>query len=137
MTSENDMDVNKEISTTEEVRKMNFVFVSIHFSNKEKTTIEEPLTTTDTKTEETTVASSEESSASKEEERTDIGKVEHDDVPSKADNEIDAPPLFEQPIVLEGKRSRKPTLRLEVSDLIRAKKELAIPQVNILRICDE
>lgn len=40
----------------------------------------------------------------------------------------DGQPLFEQPVILEGKRSRKPTLRLELSDLTRTKKELSIPQ---------
>lgn len=41
---------------------------------------------------------------------------------------LDTQPLFEQPIILEGKRSRKPTSRLELSDLEAPKKELVIPQ---------
>ncbi len=46
------------------------------------------------------------------------------------DNAMDTQPLFEQPIIVEGKRSRKPTARLELSDLATPKKELSIPQVN-------
>jgi hypothetical protein len=46
------------------------------------------------------------------------------------DNAMDTQPLFEQPIIVEGKRSRKPTSRLELSDLATPKKELSIPQVN-------
>ena len=49
------------------------------------------------------------------------------------DNAMDTQPLFEQPVILEGKRSRKPTSRLELSDLATPKKELSIPQVHIKR----
>ena len=49
---------------------------------------------------------------------------------SSDDVKPDGQPLFEQPIILEGKRSRKPTLRLELSDLTPTKKELSIPQVD-------
>jgi hypothetical protein len=42
----------------------------------------------------------------------------------------DTQPLFEQPVIIEGKRSRKPTSRLELSDLTTPKKELTIPQGN-------
>jgi hypothetical protein len=35
-----------------------------------------------------------------------------------------------QSVILEGKRSRKPTLRLEISEFLPAKKELSIPQVS-------
>ena len=45
-------------------------------------------------------------------------------------NTTDTQPLFEQPIILEGKRSRKPTLRLEMSESTPTKKEFSIPQVN-------
>lgn len=44
------------------------------------------------------------------------------------DEYSDTQPLFEQPVVLEGKRSRKPTSRLELSDLETPKKEFTIPQ---------
>lgn len=44
------------------------------------------------------------------------------------DHAMDTQPLFEQPVILEGKRSRKPTSRLELSDLATPKKELSIPQ---------
>lgn len=43
---------------------------------------------------------------------------------------VDTQPLFEQPIIIEGKRSRKPTSRLELSDLEAPKKEFSIPQVS-------
>jgi hypothetical protein len=112
------------------------IYVSVHSSNKEKTTREELSTTVDIKNEEeTTVTSSEEPNTSKEE-QTNIKEEKHDvsvkSEPEIADNEMDTQPLFEQPIVLEGKRSRKPTLRLELSELMPAKKELSIPQVNLL-----
>lgn len=47
---------------------------------------------------------------------------------STNDHAMDTQPLFEQPVILEGKRSRKPTSRLELSDLATPKKELSIPQ---------
>lgn len=43
---------------------------------------------------------------------------------------MDTQPLFEQPVIVEGKRSRKPTSRLELLDLATPKKELSIPQVS-------
>ena len=46
---------------------------------------------------------------------------------------VDTQPLFEQPVILEGKRSRKPTSRLELSDLVAPRKELSIPRVNFIR----
>jgi hypothetical protein len=63
------------------------------------------------------------------------GEQEKQDVSSKSesettDNEMDAQPLFEQTVILEGKRSRKPTLRLEISEFLPTKKELSIPQVS-------
>jgi hypothetical protein len=56
---------------------------------------------------------------------TDV-KIEN----SNSDNAMDTQPLFEQPVIVEGKRSRKPTSRLELSDLATPKKELSIPQVK-------
>jgi hypothetical protein len=47
------------------------------------------------------------------------------------DSLVDTQPLFEQPVIVEGKRSRKPTARLELSDLTPPKKELSIPEVNL------
>jgi len=92
--------------------------------------------------EETIVASSEEPNRLKEEEEqmiieqpeSDSEKEKHE-VPSKSetvitDKDFDAQPLLEQPVILEGKRSRKPTLRLEISELVPTKKDLIIPQVN-------
>jgi len=97
----------------------------------------------DTKNDEEAVApSSEEPNESKEEEEQIISEKsesdnEKQDVPSKSetkktDNELNAQPLLEQSFILEGKRSRKPTLRLEISELTPAKKDLSIPQVNII-----
>jgi len=103
---------------------------------------ESPITMDIKKEEETIVASSEEPNTIKEEEEqmiieqpeSDSEKEKHE-VPSKSetvitDNDFDAQPLLEQPVILEGKRSRKPTLRLEISEVIPAKKDLIIPQVN-------
>jgi len=64
--------------------------------------------------------------------KSDDEKEKHD-ASSKSEieiieNEVDTQPLLEQPTILEGKRSRKPTLRLEISELVPAKKELPIPQ---------
>ncbi len=73
--------------------------------------------------EETIVASSEEPNEEKEEQQI---KTELVDVPSKSETH----PVLDQSVIIEGKRSRKPTLRLEISEQIPAKKELSIPQVN-------
>ena len=51
----------------------------------------------------------------------DNGKDQHQDNNNQ--------PLFEQPIIVEGKRSRKPTSRLELTDLSPPRKEFNIPQV--------
>lgn len=48
----------------------------------------------------------------------------------QTENADNTQPLFEQPVIVEGKRSRKPTSRLELSDLTTPKKELSIPEVN-------
>ncbi|CAF0806894.1 unnamed protein product [Adineta ricciae] len=50
------------------------------------------------------------------------------DASATEDEEMDTQPLFERPVLLEGKRSRKPTLRLELAKLTPTKKELTIPQ---------
>ncbi|CAF0806726.1 unnamed protein product [Adineta ricciae] len=50
------------------------------------------------------------------------------DTSATEDEEMDTQPLFEQPVLLEGKRSRKPTSRLELAKLTPTKKELTIPQ---------
>jgi len=42
----------------------------------------------------------------------------------------EAPPLFEQPVIVEGKRSRKPTSRLELTDVSPPRKEFSVPQGN-------
>lgn len=38
---------------------------------------------------------------------------------------------LDQSVIIEGKRSRKPTLRLELTESVSTKKELVIPQVEI------
>ena len=66
-----------------------------------------------------------------------VGKKQDTPLPSdtnhenlKTSNDPEAPPLFEQPILLEGKRSRKPTARLEISEPTTPKKEVSLPQGN-------
>ncbi len=87
--------------------------------------------------EETTVASSEEPKEEEQEEQMNIEKPESDsdkekhDVSSKSETEITDNEIDAQPVILEGKRSRKPTLRLEISELVPAKKEFSIPQVSL------
>ena len=47
------------------------------------------------------------------------------------DDEADpSPALLEQPVILQGKRSRKPTARLDISHSTPSKKEFSIPQVK-------
>ncbi len=103
MTSENGLNIINEIFTNEEVKE------------------EELPLPMDTKIEEETiVASSKES--------TKIEKFENID--EKVDKENYTEPLLDQSFIIEGKRSRKPTLRLEITESISTKKELSIPQVN-------
>jgi hypothetical protein len=125
MTSENDSNIINEASIKEEVREKNFIVffsISIDHSVKENIIREEelPLPMDIKNEEETIVASSEEP---KEEQQI---KTEHVDVPSKSETQ----PVLDQSVIIEGKRSRKPTLRLEISEQIPLKKELSIPQVN-------
>lgn len=82
-------------------------------------------------------SSAEEMNTSNEEQpiNSEESEKEKHDTPSKSDsemkdNETDPQPLFEQPIVLDGKRSRRPTARLDISDSTPSKKELSIPQVS-------
>ena len=111
---------------------------------KAKTTIneakEEVSTAINTKDEEETAAvPSQEAftSKSKEEEQTNIednDEREKQYASSNAkgevnDSEFEEQPFFEKSVILEGKRSRKPTSRLEISELTPRKKELLIPQV--------
>ncbi|CAF1369980.1 unnamed protein product [Rotaria sordida] len=129
MTSASDLNINKETSTNEE----------------EKTTIEETKEKSpaeiNTKNEDETavVVSSEEADVSKDDEQKNIEKLENGNEKEKHDvsstseselkeNELDAQSLFEQSMVVNGKRSRKPTLRLEISESLPTKKELSIPK---------
>ncbi|CAF1036828.1 unnamed protein product [Adineta steineri] len=58
--------------------------------------------------------------------KRDISDIKNENLNN--DPTIDTQPLFEQPIIVEGKRSRKPTLRLELSELAPPKKDISIPQ---------
>ena len=53
-----------------------------------------------------------------------------DEFTSSSDDES-LQPLLEQPTILEGKRSRKPTARLELGALTPSKRTLTIPQVKL------
>jgi hypothetical protein len=120
----------------------------IEFSIQEESIIREeeeelPLPM-DTKTEEETnvisSSESEEQPVNTENEVNVSPKVENEtDVPSnvETENEVDVPPkvetenahpVLDQSVIIEGKRSRKPTLRLEISESVPTKKELSIPQ---------
>ena len=104
---------------------------------------EEALTATNAKDEEeTATVPSQEAPTSKEGEQTNIedsDEREKQDASSNTKGEVknngfEEQPLFEQSIILDGKRSRKPTSRLEISELTPRKKELLIPQVNSHKI---
>ncbi|CAF4181958.1 unnamed protein product [Rotaria magnacalcarata] len=126
MISVADSNMNKETTTINE---------------EDKTAIEEAKEMTSMETdkkdqEESAVASPDEANTSKDEQTTNTEESEKEgdgDVSSKSESEMtdsegDAQPLFEQPIILDGKRSRRPTSRLDISDSLPAKKELTIPQ---------
>lgn len=105
MTSENELDIIKTLDTTNENQQ------ELISSNKDQSISEEPIA------EQINI-----------EKPKRPGRKKRDVI--SGDNSLDTQPLFEQPIILEGKRSRKPTSRLELSDLETPKKELSIPQVN-------
>jgi hypothetical protein len=113
-------------------------FSFVHSSIQEKTIRgEASLITMDVKNEEETTVASSEEPKEEEEEQMNIEKLESDsekekhDVSSKSETEITDNEIDAQPVILEGKRSRKPTLRLEISELVPAKKEFSIPQVSL------
>jgi hypothetical protein len=102
--------------------------------NREEAKEELPIPM-DTKIEEEIVISSsdEPNAPEEEEERMNVEKPESDNEKEETKTEqLDAQPLLEQAVIIEGKRSRKPTLRLEISELVHAKKQLPIPQVNVM-----
>ncbi|CAF4158091.1 unnamed protein product [Adineta steineri] len=128
MTSENNLNTNKD--------------VTINGEEKVSLEEEESSTTIDTKNvKEPAVDSIEETlpidegkqmngekfdNADEKKEKRDVSSNSENE--TTADDDMDTQPLFEQPIVLEGKRSRKPTLRLEILESLPTKKELSIPQ---------
>lgn len=112
------------------------MFIHSLIKKKEKEVL--PVTMDTNNEEETTVSSSEDPNASKEEEEPKmvIAESENNNEEEKADtsskNDDDVQPLLEQSVILEGKRSRKPTLRLEISEPTPVKKDLLIPQVTLI-----
>lgn len=62
----------------------------------------------------------------------DIKDEESIKIKLEEDTNGNARTLVDQSFILEGKRSRKPTLRLEMSESTPIKKEFVIPQVNSL-----
>lgn len=63
-----------------------------------------------------------------------VGRKKRDETISmKNSMENETQPLFEQPVIVEGKRSRKPTSRLELTDVSPPRKEFSVPQVWIFR----
>ncbi|CAF3681523.1 unnamed protein product [Rotaria sp. Silwood1] len=115
MTSENELDVIKPMDTIESKDEQTLLTTSVEQEitpkeEDEKVNVEKPKRPGRKKRESSSILDT------KEEANLNIA------------NNMDTQPLFEQPIILEGKRSRKPTLRLELSDLTTPKKELSIPQ---------
>ncbi|CAF4559256.1 unnamed protein product [Rotaria socialis] len=129
MTGAADSNMNKETTTINEDDKTTIAeakeMTSMEIDKKDQ---EEPAVAA--------AASPDEANTSKEEQTTNTEESEKegdDDVSSKSESEMtdsedDAQPLFEQPIILDGKRSRRPTSRLDISDSLPTKKELTIPQ---------
>ncbi|CAF3398567.1 unnamed protein product [Rotaria socialis] len=114
MTSENELDALKlmeTIANNEEPNSLTIVAeqTAIAKTEDEKINIEKPKRP-----------------GRKRKELTSTSSVKEENLDNS--NIADTQPLFEQPIIVEGKRSRKPTSRLELSDLETPKKELSIPQ---------
>lgn len=106
MTTENELDILQTIDTSEKQVELNKEEPIAPQVEHEQTSVEKPKRG---------------------------GRKKRDGNELKTENSIldyamDTQPLFEQPVILEGKRSRKPTSRLELSDLATPKKELSIPQ---------
>jgi hypothetical protein len=122
MTSETELDVIKNIDTNENKQELNNEIPS----NIEQPTVQEAITP---KIEDQQINIEKPKRAGRK--KRDVS-LSNDIKPENLNNDniMDTQPLFEQPIILEGKRSRKPTSRLELSDLATPKKELSIPQVK-------
>ncbi|CAF1113631.1 unnamed protein product [Rotaria magnacalcarata] len=114
MTSENELDALKLMETIANNEEPNLLTIvaeqtAIGKTENERINIEKPKRP-----------------GRKRKELTSTSSVKEEDLDNS--NIVDTQPLFEQPIIVEGKRSRKPTSRLELSDLETPKKELSIPQ---------
>jgi hypothetical protein len=139
MTAANDSDANKEASTNEEVRRGNIDFHRQVFCSKANATVEEPSVTDNVKTGEEPADASFETQLIVDEDKsanTDDDIEENGHSASKSDSEanddadMDTHSPLEQSVILEGKRSRRPTARLELAERTPAKKEFTLPQVN-------
>jgi hypothetical protein len=117
MTSENELDIIKIIDNKEEIN--NEIPSNIEQTSVQQT-INDPIINIDKP----------KRAGRKKREVTSLNDIKTENFNN--DNAMDTQPLFEQPIIIEGKRSRKPTSRLELSDLETPKKELSIPQVNLV-----
>lgn len=102
MTSENEFNFEEETSSNEEITP-----------KAEEEQVPLPMETAE---EETNVTSSEEFNTVK-----PVGK-------EKRHSQL----TLDQSVIVEGKRSRKPTLRLDLTEPVPAKKELPIPQVDLI-----
>ena len=120
MSSAIDMNSTNETFTNDEVRNENFIrFTIIHYSIKENL-IEE---------EKEEVYLPMDAIVSPSEEPTNSQSIkEETDTPSESSTQ----PSHDQSLILEGKRSRKPTSLFNMSQLITSKKEFSIPQVTSL-----
>jgi len=118
MTSENELDVLKIVDTIENTEELNNAIPL----NKQET----GLPKTEEQEQQQILVEKPKRAGRK---KRDVKNENFND-----DNVMDTQPLFEQPVIVEGKRSRKPTSRLELTELATPKKELSIPQVNLLFI---
>jgi len=120
MTSENELDIIKTVDTNDNKEEINNEIPA----NIEQTSVQESINDPVINIDKPKRA------GRKKREVTSLTDIKTENLNN--DNAMDTQPLFEQPIIVEGKRSRKPTSRLELSDLETPKKELSIPQVNLL-----
>lgn len=126
MTSENELDIIKTIDTDVNPQEL----TNEISSNQDQPAIEEPIIP---KNEDEQIdVEKPKRPGRKKREISSVNDIKTDNLNN--DNAVDTQPLFEQPIIIEGKRSRKPTARLELSDLETPKKELSIPQVSFIDI---
>jgi len=117
MTSENELDILKIVDTIENTEELNNAIPL----NKQETGLPK------TEEQEQQIHVEKPKRAGRKKRDVKNENVNNDDA-------MDTQPLFEQPVIVEGKRSRKPTSRLELTELATPKKELSIPQVNLLFI---